>query len=712
MKGFSILSLNVRSLYPKLDELYIRFKDFDILCFSETWTNPTYTDEMLALSGYDLFRSDRDSSIGIHKRGGGLIIYVKTTLSKYTTTLEYAKKVTANLEQIFICIDKPNVRKQIIGNVYRPPNGKISEGIQELTSTVKIIQETTHCELTVVGDFNINYNLRHTQPFKLIKNFERDFNLSQEINTSTRVTKNSSTCIDLVFTNMEYVISKGTIDIHLSDHRPVFIIKKKQKETIKSTEFWGRSYTKYNKQDFQNDVRNHNGWNEYWEHDNTDPGNLWDIALGIILEGVDTHCPNKKMKFRDDSPPWITKDMVAEITHKDYLYTKAKLSDSPNDWNTFRQKKNEIKKLLQSAKEEFIKDKLDNLKDNPRKFWRDINEMSGIGKNVKRKKGCTKVEDENGTVHENQSAADFMNNYYVNVGPSLAKEHDISWDKTKCKIKTNAQFTFDIITEIEVNNLVKEIKITKSSAIEGISSRLLKDAFEVIIPELSYLYNGALQHGIFPHLWGISQVTPIPKTNLNSKKPTDWRPISQIPLPGKLLEKIVHGQLYRYLNAQNLLSNRQYGFRKGLSTSIAIFDVLKELYDNWNGKEYSGCVFIDFSKAFDTIDHHILFQKLELYGLNNKSLDFFKSYMQNRTQTTSVNGYTSTSAPITYGTAQGSILGPLIFILYVNDVFESVKLSDNIYMYADDTLIISKDDDIDEVTRKCSEGLNKVTTWS
>ena len=236
-----------------------------------------------------------------------------------------------------------------------------------------------------------------------------------------------------------------------------------------------------------------------------------------------------------------------------------------------------------------------------------------------------------------------------------------------------------------MKRLIKEIKITKSAAVEGLSTRLLKDAFEVLSFELTYLYNSCLQSGIFPERWGLSVITPIPKTNHHSTDPNDWRPISQINLPGKLLEKIIHTQLYHYLDVNNILSSNQYGFRKGLSTSVAIFDVLKNLYENWNDKNFTGCIFIDFSRAFDTIDHKILAEKLDLYGLDATSQKFLFEYMSCREHNTTVSGHKSSNVPVTYGTAQGSILGPLIFILYVNDIFAAIKRDTSIYMYADDT---------------------------
>ena len=229
--------------------------------------------------------------------------------------------------------------------------------------------------------------------------------------------------------------------------------------------------------------------------------------------------------------------------------------------------------------------------------------------------------------------------------------------------------------------------------------------------ELCYMYNLCLQMGTFPNSWCVSMVTPIPKTKSKSTKAGDWRPISQISLPGKLLEKIVHSQVYRYLQLNNLLSEKQYGFRKGLSTSLAIFDVLKELYSNWNDKIYSGCAFIDFSRAFDSINHEILFSKLKLYGFDIKPIKFFKEYMGKRRQRTCVNGYTSEEARVTCGTAQGSILGPLIFILYINDIFKSIKTEGKIYMYADDTLIVCKSNNIDIVTSSIQRALNNMFIW-
>ena len=268
LKGLKLISLNVRSLYPHIDECYARFKDFDIICLSETWLNKSVTDEMITLTGFDLFRLDRESGAilsktGKPKRGGGLTIYVKKDLGNFTKILSEASSVSHDLEQLWIVIDKPNVSTKIIANVYRPPIGNLSECIKELSKSTSIAQDMFNNELTIVGDFNVNYNLRHTTAFKQLKTFERNFNLAQLINTSTRHNNKNATCLDLIFTNMNHVLSSGTLDISISDHLPVFLIKKKLKQKSTSSLIKARSFANYDKQTFQEDILYHSKWADF-----------------------------------------------------------------------------------------------------------------------------------------------------------------------------------------------------------------------------------------------------------------------------------------------------------------------------------------------------------------------------------------------------------------------------------------------------------------
>ena len=262
-----------------------------------------------------------------------------------------------------------------------------------------------------------------------------------------------------------------------------------------------------------------------------------------------------------------------------------------------------------------------------------------------------------------------------------------------------------------VQKLINEIDISKSSAMGNLSTRLLRDAFACMIFKLAYLYNNCLETSTFPAKWGIGIVTPIPKTQTKSKEAKYWRPITQICLPGKILERIVHRQLNEYLETNNLLFSNQHGFRSNKSTSTAVFNTLKNLFENWNINLDSTCVYIDFARAFHSIDHNIFIRKLHLYGLDGACIEFFQSYMNSRAQCTKIGDYVSGEAKLRCGTAQGSILGPLFFILYVNDIFSYVTYKHGLTMYADDTLLIQQGITIDSSIEACQTTMNEVSTW-
>ena len=366
--------------------------------------------------------------------------------------------------------------------------------------------------------------------------------------------------------------------------------------------------------------------------------------------------------------------------------------------------------MILEAKEEYTKDLLEQNEGNPRKFWRCINELSGLGKN-KNKKSMTKLIDEMGNEFENSDAAEYMNNYYTDAGPKLAQMMNDEWEPAECLKNIKTVFCFEFIPEAQVKKLVSEIKTSKSSAIDNLSSRILKDALSVLSIELTHLYNSCIETCIFPRQWSIGKITPIPKVSNSSTNAKDWRPITQIPLPGKLLERILHDQIYNYLEYNSLLYNNQYGFRRERSTSKAIFDVLKNLYEKWNDRMYTGCIFVDFSKAFETINHSILIKKLKLYGFDNSSLKLMENYITTRTQVTNVNGHVSAPKEVQCGTAQGSILGPLIYILYVNDVLSLLRNPNDMYLYADDMLILSDHQNVEIMLKNLQIKIDSIYKW-
>ena len=323
------------------------------------------------------------------------------------------------------------------------------------------------------------------------------------------------------------------------------------------------------------------------------------------------------------------------------------------------------------------------------------------------------VRNDDGHIVCDLEAAEFMNDYYANIGAKLAemvirptwKAH-AGFPKYHC-----TRFSFRIITEKECLTLIKQIDISKSSAFSDINTKYLKDAFLILPFEITYLLNQALRYSEFPDSWGCSIVTPIPKDG-DFLDPGNWRPISQMPLTGRLLEKAVHTQLVYYMKSIGLLHKNQHGFRAGKSTGSAIFQYIKDLFTGLDNDSVTGAIYIDYKKAFDTVSHDILLRKLELYGFGNNALLWFRRYLSSRSQRTIINTALSSSKQVGYGVPQGSTLGPTLFIIFVNDLFYLPGINEqNTIMYADDTVLYASDPEPKLMLNRLQNSFNIITSW-
>ena len=240
---------------------------------------------------------------------------------------------------------------------------------------------------------------------------------------------------------------------------------------------------------------------------------------------------------------------------------------------------------------------------------------------------------------------------------------------------------------------------------------VLKDAMSILLLEFTHLMNECLNSSVMPKSWKIGTVTPIPKGSA-SLNVGEYRPVSVLPCPSKVLERIVYNQLVYFSETNALLDKRQHGFRKGFSTASAIMEVTDFLYESIDNGCYVHCAFIDYSKAFDTLNHDILFVKLNNLGIGKGVLDWCKDYLSNRFQSVKLGNEKSPLLPITCGVPQGSILGPLYFIIYVNDLLEEFIGDEvGITLYADDTVLYTKGRDSKRAVQLLNRGLEKLSTW-
>ena len=434
----------------------------------------------------------------------------------------------------------------------------------------------------------------------------------------------------------------------------------------------------------------------------TDPNALWNDFKNKFLSVADKHAPIRQRRVKSEYKPWLTNEIKQISYHRDYLKKQSIKLRSANYDKAYKRCKNKLNNLIKETKQEYFRDKLSNAK-NSKESWRTINELL----NKKPKTSEVKELDINGQlITDDDKIADAFNQYFSTIGSTLS-------DKITGNCTDPMNFVtpldgsilnFTSITLQETIGALNEIKTKKSPGLDGISIRLLKDASNIVAGPLVNIFNVSLQRAIFPNDWKLAKATPIFKEG-NKADCENYRPISVISAVAKLFEKLVYLQLSSFLRLNGILVEQQSGFRHQHSTETALLSSTNE----YRGL-LSGVLFLDLKKAFDTVDHHILLSKLELYGIKGTSLKWFESYVSGRSQICSVNSKMSAVRQIKCGIPQGSNLGPILFLLYINDLpncLETTKAN----LFADDTSLSCEGFSPYEIETKLNKDIENVHRW-
>ena len=265
------------------------------------------------------------------------------------------------------------------------------------------------------------------------------------------------------------------------------------------------------------------------------------------------------------------------------------------------------------------------------------------------------------------------------------------------------------VTDDELLTIVHKCKSKASKGYDGIDMNLVKKIIPFILVPLKHICNSSLEQGVFPDDMKIARVIPLFKSG-DDQTVSNYRPISLLPQFSKILENIFNSRIMNFLNAKQVLYFRQYGFRKNMSTSMAIMDLVEEITNAMDKGKLTIGVFIDLKKAFDTVDHRILVDKLDHYGVRGVAKEWLSSYLGNRKQYVCFNGMNSSYSTVTCGVPQGSILGPTLFIMYVNDLYNVSSYLKSI-LFADDTSFFFEGSDLLEMCTNVSTEMNKLYTW-
>ena len=713
---FSVYSQNIRSINNKIDDIQELLSEietekfsFSILLFQEIWA--ANNAQTTRLENYqDIILQTREG-----KRGGGLGIYLKQNLS-YEIIDELSYILEGEFETQFIKVFFGKNKFKIIGNIYRIPGGNLNNFIEwfgeKLTflKTDPVLKKSD--EIIFGGDFNANFlNFdSHNQTNDLL-NLLISTSFLPMITLPTRICQNSATLIDNIFSNKKQEFyESGLIISSISDHLPIFYLNVTCEKNTSNQKQYYYDMSPNNIENFKEKLSSQN-----WEGVNNDniPKSAFE-SFGNILEKyfkesfpLKEKCVNKgKVPIN----PWMSQELLKIRKAKNRAFKNKLKHRTESAENKFKCLNNKFKKLARKEKKKYYHERFEDCVTDIRKTWSLINLI------VKKKKCKNDVPcvftDAQKSYNTFSEIANGFNDFFVDVGPRLSESIPQSSKSFRDFLgdQYDEEFNFQEVNSFIINITLSKLKSKSSVGNDNISMKLLKEIMPIIVKPIIHLFNLSLNTGYIPDNYKCAKIIPIYKAGERDRF-DNYRPISILPALSKLLEKIVAFQMIRYLEGNKMLYQHQYGFRRSRDTQQPLIHLINKVYDGLNKpqSEYSACVFLDLKKAFDTCDIPILLSKLKHYGFKGVSAKWFENYLTNRKQYVEINGVKSKEKVLTHGVPQGSVIGPILFLLYINDLPNSTTLFCS--LFADDTIFCKTSSNLETIKTSLNEELDKASVW-
>ena len=691
-KHVIISHVNINSITSRgrLDELshFSSLNDVDILCLSETKLDDQVHPSLFTLDNFhDPLTRHRD------RNGGGVAIYVRNTIAaKRLPDLE-----ADGLEWIW-CLIKIKSVTLIICTIYVPPNlssTQHSDLFEKLNESVSLAQLYSPDNILILGDLNagntfLDPKFSNHSPITPYENYLNDelltLNLSQLINEPTRYTGSNG-----VANLRDLIIVSNNLSVHDSgvlpcfsniDHLPIFVSLNINSPSIsrQTKQLWD-----YRLMDPDKLIRllMDTDWDSLLDCDLDDAVDNFTDAL---MNAAKASIPLRTVTMKSSDKPWFTSELRREIRKRDRLFHTAKKRNTDYDWERWRHQRNLTTETNQRLKSIHIQTQVEKLLENKR----DPRTYHNILKGILGRKSNTNIPPligQDGMPYSDDidKATIFNRHFAAQTTLNILDKPMPSITPPESPVPLLAEVR---VTESEVLKILNGLDINKSSGPDKIPAKLLKMCAIIIAHPLSKLFNKSLQSGYFPSSWKKACVTPIFKRKGSSSNPTNYRPISLLPNLSKLLEKLVFNKIYEHINENSLLTEKQSGYRPGHSTQIQLLYLTHQLYSTLNKNQNLTAVFLDISKYFDKIWHEGLIEKCKVqYNISGSLLAWLKSYLKGRTQVVRVGNSLSPPENILSGCPQGSVLGPLLAIMYLNDL--SNKTHNDALFYADDTTLYS-----------------------
>lgn len=653
-RSIKIGNINIRSILPSIHDIrqIILVNSFDVFCITETWLHKDIPDDVISIDGYKLYRRDRGS------RGGGICTFVKNS---FTTSLIPLNSNT--IEQLWINLKNKN-ENIAIGVVYRPPSQDSAFFLSEFEDTLSLILPRAQ-NIICSGDFNFNmYNFSNLNVQSLYAVLD-EFGLKQIVDSPTRITNITSTLLDLIMVlNEDTVLEKGVVDYDLSDHQLVYCVIEMCGRNTEPRMVTYRDYKNFNYTSFEEDLYAIPFYNIF------DINNVDDkvsFLVDNLISLFDRHAPSVTKRFTKPPAPWLTDIIRTMINIRDRALVKYRKTNYQNDFIYYKQLRNLTSQAIKREKKAFLTHKLNN--SSAHECWKILKNNDIVFQNKNR------------SIPESLKNVNDINNFFVNSLP-FTDASDNTLNYYKNNLLFDSVFKFTPVDETALLKVIMEIS-TNATGCDQVNLKMIKLCCPHIIPYLTHIINYCLQENVFPTTWKSAVITVLPKKS-NPEEFKDLRAISVLPTLSKILEKIMENQLRAYLAEKKILPKTQSGFRSGYSCTTALLQVVDDIIGATDQGLCTILILLDFSRAFDTLNHEILLSLLLYIGLTKEAVTLFKNYLQNRQQKVSIEYDSSEDLVLRSGVPQGSILGPLLFTLYTSQFVSCLKHC-QIHLYADDT---------------------------
>ena len=652
----------------------------------------------ISINGYVPFRQDRTAN------GGGTLIYV----ADYLTSKKLSNISNQECETVWVEIKGKKLKPIYVCSVYRPPaRGNDINLVQKYKDNLisSIDNLPRNPEVFILGDFNCDMLKRNTLT-SLVNELCRSKGLTQHVKSPTRITNNSATLIDLALSNSKLIEECKVIELGLSDHSLITVKRTFKHKKVPPRFISTRSFKNFNEEAYLDDLGDLD-WSGVLNAINADVAA--DIFSSNVLKVLNKHAPCVKRRIKNSNPPWVNDHLLHSIRERDFLKKRASQTQTTEDWDNFKKKRNVVNKENRNLKKNYYRDKIYEDKQNSRKLWKTLNEFVPTDKE---NYNFPKTLKQNGVeITDQTSIANTFNNFFVSIGPKLASAFSFS-GTTHISPKINqTNFFFKNVSLSTVIKIISKLDNGKATGLDEIGVRAIKAGSPILSFYLTHIFNLSLSTGCVPSSWKKKRVTPVFKKG-DTEDVNNYRPISILPIAMKIFEKIVHRQVSDFLDEHDILSKSQSGFRNTHSTDTAVICVSDYILEELAKGQHVGAVLIDLKKAFDTVDHKILLKKLFCMGVRDVALDWFESYLSNRLQCSVVGEKQSSFLEEgCFGVPQGSVLGPLLFLIYINDIFSCINHNSFCHLYADDTIIIQSAKNPLDLNVGLTSQLSSMSSW-